>query len=287
VFRGLGASGTNIITFAAGALIDGGSLVRLSGENISFLASAALMTPSAKVVHIVLSRYSRVQRTANVTLFSTTATTNTISLDNSMITGNFALPMLYLGTTGQGVTAILAGFGASGLSFGTGTIGGVAGATVGFLASAFYGRAFNSTALVSPVVATTNTFVAPSTTIAARPAMIADTAKGTLQYNSDTREWEYWDGAVWRSMPAPKVGADLASATSVALVERIHAITGSAAIATLALPWTGFTGDATLLVPAGATWTLVTGGNIAAALSPAAGTSVKVTYNGTAWYPAS
>lgn len=81
------------------------------------------------------------------------------------------------------------------------------------------------------------------------------------------------------------VGADLASAATVALTHRIHWITGTAEIATLSLPWADFSGEV-ILIPAGA-FTTTTTANIAVAVTAVANRPLHFTYHpGKAlWYP--
>ncbi len=93
------------------------------------------------------------------------------------------------------------------------------------------------------------------------------------------------------------VGAVIASAPTIAVQSSMHHVTGTAAIATIHLPQsmvpppagttsgTDFSGPVWLI--ADGLWTLVTGGNIAFAATPAVGQAVCIVFDpGTAtWYP--
>ena len=81
------------------------------------------------------------------------------------------------------------------------------------------------------------------------------------------------------------VGADLASAATIAPTHRIHWITGTAEITTITLPWNTFSGEL-ILVPAGA-FTTATGGNIAVAVTAVANRPLHFTYHPGKglWYP--
>jgi hypothetical protein len=58
------------------------------------------------------------------------------------------------------------------------------------------------------------------------------------------------------------VGADLASAATIAPTHAIHQVTGSAAIVNITPPWATFAGSITLIAATGAAWTWTAAGNI-------------------------
>jgi len=72
------------------------------------------------------------------------------------------------------------------------------------------------------------------------------------------------------------VGAPLASAATITVDHPIHTVTGTAAIATINAP-AGFSGPIFLL--ASDAWSIVTGGNIALALTATAGTAIVCVYD--------
>lgn len=73
------------------------------------------------------------------------------------------------------------------------------------------------------------------------------------------------------------VGADLASATTIAVTHRIHKVTGTVAIATITLPYPTFSGEI-ILIPTGA-WTTTTAGNIATAVTAVVDRPLHFTYH--------
>lgn len=81
------------------------------------------------------------------------------------------------------------------------------------------------------------------------------------------------------------VGIDIASAATVAPVNQIHLITGTAAIVNITLPYTGFQGTLIFLPAAAFTWTAA--GNIAVLGTAVALRAVMFTYNPTTakFYP--
>ncbi len=81
------------------------------------------------------------------------------------------------------------------------------------------------------------------------------------------------------------VGADIASAATIAPVALIHRVTGTAAVVNITVPYTGFSGIVILLPTAVWTWTAA--GNIALAGSAVVGKANIFTYNSVTalWYP--
>ena len=75
------------------------------------------------------------------------------------------------------------------------------------------------------------------------------------------------------------VGADIASAATIAPTYGIHRVTGTAAIVNITVPYVGFSGNVTLIPTAIWTWTAA--GNIIVAGTVTAGNGVPVvfTYN--------
>jgi hypothetical protein len=80
-------------------------------------------------------------------------------------------------------------------------------------------------------------------------------------------------------------GATLVSAASVTPTHRQHAISGTAEITTIVLPYPGFVGDI-VFIPAAA-FTLATGGNVGKAATAVAAKAMTLTYSAKAglWYP--
>ena len=78
------------------------------------------------------------------------------------------------------------------------------------------------------------------------------------------------------------LGTAIASASTVAPVAGVTHITGTAAIATITVPVTGFVGS--LMLIADAAWTTTTGGNIQAAMTAVANTPYMATFDGTKWF---
>lgn len=80
-------------------------------------------------------------------------------------------------------------------------------------------------------------------------------------------------------------GAALVAATSLAITDFLHEVSGSATITTI----TGGKANSILtLVPAsGSTWSLGTGGNISQAISAVAGVPITLLYDGASWRPIS
>lgn len=85
------------------------------------------------------------------------------------------------------------------------------------------------------------------------------------------------------------VGADIASAATIAPTHSIHQVTGAVAIVTITPPWATFAGSITLIAAAGSAWTWTAAGNIAivssAAVTP--GRAQRFTYVPATgkWYP--
>ncbi len=80
-------------------------------------------------------------------------------------------------------------------------------------------------------------------------------------------------------------GLDIASAATIAPTHPFHRVTGTTEIATITVPYTGFTG-VIFLVATGA-WTTATSGNIAKAITAVANAVVPLVYNQVTakWYP--
>lgn len=78
------------------------------------------------------------------------------------------------------------------------------------------------------------------------------------------------------------VGAAVASATTIVAPSAIFHVTGTTAISTITIPYTGFVGQITI-IPDGA-FTLATGGNIAEAYTAVVNRAIVLTYDGTSWY---
>ncbi len=82
---------------------------------------------------------------------------------------------------------------------------------------------------------------------------------------------------------AQSVGANVASATTITPTAQIFHVTGTTAIATINLPWTGFTGELRLIPDAA--FTTTTAGNIALASTAVINKVLTMTFDGTKWYP--
>lgn len=76
-------------------------------------------------------------------------------------------------------------------------------------------------------------------------------------------------------------GATLKSGPSLTLTNRIHHVSGTAAIKNIVVP-SGVGGDI-ILVP-DAAWTTVTGGNIGAAFTATANVPVHAVFDGSKWW---
>jgi len=80
-------------------------------------------------------------------------------------------------------------------------------------------------------------------------------------------------------------GPNIASAATIAITNRYHIVSGTAAIVTITPPYTGFRGRVTL-VPTGI-WTWTAAGNIFVAGTTTAGNGVPIDFDfdGSKWYP--
>lgn len=78
------------------------------------------------------------------------------------------------------------------------------------------------------------------------------------------------------------VGAPLTAGTTLTVTNHIHSVGGTAAIRNINAP-AGFTGTVVLLPTA--SWTTVTGGNIASATTAVVGKALHMTFDGTQWHP--
>lgn len=90
-------------------------------------------------------------------------------------------------------------------------------------------------------------------------------------------------GVVYTTPIATPTGGAVASATTITPTGQIFHVTGTTAIATINLPFTGFTGSITI-IPDGI-FTTTTAGNIALASTAAVNKALIMTYDGTKWYP--
>lgn len=79
------------------------------------------------------------------------------------------------------------------------------------------------------------------------------------------------------------VGAILASAATIAPTHKVHHISGTAAIATISVPWDGFQGEIILIPDAIFTWTAA--GNIALAGTAVVNKAIIMTFDGLKWIP--
>lgn len=79
-----------------------------------------------------------------------------------------------------------------------------------------------------------------------------------------------------------KVGTAVASATSITAPSTVFHVTGTTAISTITVPYTGFTGNITIIPDA--IFTLATGGNIYEAYTAVVGRAIQLCYDGTTWY---
>lgn len=97
-------------------------------------------------------------------------------------------------------------------------------------------------------------------------------------------ELQAWTRRASSTLNTELVGPPIVSNTSIAPSHPIHHVTGTAAIATILVP-PGSTGPLRLIVDAA--WTLIAGGNIAAAVTPTVGHVVALTYDPATgfWYP--
>lgn len=77
-------------------------------------------------------------------------------------------------------------------------------------------------------------------------------------------------------------GTAIGSASTIAPVAEVTHITGTNAISTILVPYTGYAGCIRLV--ADAAWTTTTGGNIATTMTASAGTLYSACYDGTSWY---
>jgi len=115
------------------------------------------------------------------------------------------------------------------------------------------------------------------------------TAYAALQTQQDaglvTFEWqafeEYPTGAL--QVLSYAIGPQITAAATIAPTSLIHHVTGATPIATITPPWGNFKGDLTL-IPDSA-FTTVTGGNIARATTAVLNVALKMTFDGTSWYP--
>jgi hypothetical protein len=82
-------------------------------------------------------------------------------------------------------------------------------------------------------------------------------------------------------------GTSVASGTTIALTGRVTPITGSSAIATISLPYTGFQGAIDLIPSDASTFTTTTAGNIAIPSTAVTGRALRMTYVPATnkWYP--
>ena len=90
---------------------------------------------------------------------------------------------------------------------------------------------------------------------------------------------------VYQKLPdtESKQTSTIASAATIYPMGQICTVSGTAAISTIGLPYTGFTGQITL-IPTGA-FTTTTSGNIANASTAIIGQALTMTYDGSKWHP--
>ena len=81
------------------------------------------------------------------------------------------------------------------------------------------------------------------------------------------------------------LGSNVTAAATITPTGLIFPVSGSGAITTINLPYTGFLGQITVLPAAGSTWTTATGGNIALGSTAVVAKALHLTWSGTAWYP--
>lgn len=79
------------------------------------------------------------------------------------------------------------------------------------------------------------------------------------------------------------VGGSVASAATITPTAKVTPVSGTAAISTINIPFTGFTGVIYLLPSAA--WTLATGGNIGKASTAVANQMMTLAWDGTKWWP--
>lgn len=91
------------------------------------------------------------------------------------------------------------------------------------------------------------------------------------------------DGSLRAKYYETVVGANVASASTIAPTGGIFHVTGTTQITTISLPRTGFTGSIQIIPDAA--FTTATGGNIALASTAVVGRVLTMTYDGTSWYP--
>jgi hypothetical protein len=78
-------------------------------------------------------------------------------------------------------------------------------------------------------------------------------------------------------------GADLVSATTVAITHRYHRVSGTATIQTISPPWVGFAGEV-VLIPLAA-FVLGTSGNIVSGLTAVVDVPIELHFDGLNWRP--
>jgi len=122
-------------------------------------------------------------------------------------------------------------------------------------------------------------------------AIIAsETANGlsATTYTNVTFENEYLNDNIFTDAEKSKlalintVGTTVASATTIVAPSAVFHVTGTTAISTITIPYTGFTGQITI-IPDGI-FTFATGGNIAEAYTTIVGRAIQLVFDGTTWY---
>lgn len=100
-------------------------------------------------------------------------------------------------------------------------------------------------------------------------------------------DYGIWGAKAGINPPGGFVGPVLASDTTITITHPIHHVSGTAAINTIAPPYTGFVGTITLI--ADAAFTMATGGTsgsaIGTAVTAVASQALDMVYDGSTWYP--
>lgn len=86
----------------------------------------------------------------------------------------------------------------------------------------------------------------------------------------------------WILQESKLVGSAIASATSITAPSTIFHVTGTTAISTITVPYTGFTGKISIIPDA--VFTFTTSGNIAETYTSIINRVIELTYDGTKWY---
>lgn len=106
-------------------------------------------------------------------------------------------------------------------------------------------------------------------------------AAGVAQADSATKG--DGEGALFAKWWSTKIGANVASATTITPTGGTFHVTGTTTVSTINLPYTGFTGSITI-IPDGV-FSTNTSGNIALVSLSVVSRPLIMTYDGTSWYP--